>query len=251
MEVDPSCLSKDGSRACVERVDGGQPYLPDPMLDHSRYQEGVESKLQNIEDGLLRSLYWGPKQLVKVWQCYFVNGFNFHTKDHNVGKLIMNYGVCVKSSSYRDTDNDFYGMLKEIIELDYPLNGDLHVVLFKCRWVDPTRGMKSMSIYTEYPSMMRDKGWLFARRRLDESWMDRVGLMCGISGRGKNYPILRLIQTIKPMTYTIQMVYNLLSISLQLCNTESETSRPGKDDEDSFDDYEIDDESEERDNNLD
>ncbi|KAL0307627.1 UNVERIFIED_CONTAM: hypothetical protein Scaly_2560900 [Sesamum calycinum] len=92
-----------------------------------------EPKLQIIKDGLLISLYWGPKQLVKTWLCYFVNGFNFHTEDHNVGKSTINCGVRVKSSSYRDRENDFYGMLEEIIDLDYPL---------KCRWVDPTRRMK-------------------------------------------------------------------------------------------------------------
>ncbi|KAL0325015.1 UNVERIFIED_CONTAM: hypothetical protein Sradi_5070800 [Sesamum radiatum] len=101
-----------------------------------------EPKLQIIKDGLLKSLYWRPEQLVKTWPCYFVNGFNFHTEDYNVGKSTINCGVRVKSSSYRDRDNDFYGMLEEIIDLDYPLNNDLHVVLFKCRWVDPTRRMK-------------------------------------------------------------------------------------------------------------
>ncbi|KAL0283929.1 UNVERIFIED_CONTAM: hypothetical protein Sangu_2858100 [Sesamum angustifolium] len=156
-------------------------YSPnDPLIDQL-----VESELQNIEDDLLRSLYWGPKQLVKTWPCYFVNGFNFHTEDHSVGKSTMNCEVCVKSSSYRDTENDYYGMLEEIIELDYPLNDDLHVVLFKCRWVDPTREMKVhphyhlvdvnfkwvyqkdepfilaqqavQVYYTEYRSMKRDK----------------------------------------------------------------------------------------------
>ncbi|KAL0383123.1 UNVERIFIED_CONTAM: hypothetical protein Scaly_0599600 [Sesamum calycinum] len=64
-------------------------YSPDdPLIDQL-----VESELQNIEDDLLRSLYWGPKQLVKTWPCYFVNGFNFHTEDHNVGKSTMNCGI--------------------------------------------------------------------------------------------------------------------------------------------------------------
>ncbi|KAL0358499.1 UNVERIFIED_CONTAM: hypothetical protein Sangu_0699300 [Sesamum angustifolium] len=69
-------------------------YSPDdPLIDQlvtidfvGWFKSRVESELQNIEDDLLRSLYWGPKQLVKTWPCYFVNGFNFHTEDHNVGK---------------------------------------------------------------------------------------------------------------------------------------------------------------------
>ncbi|KAL0307566.1 UNVERIFIED_CONTAM: hypothetical protein Scaly_2978700 [Sesamum calycinum] len=94
-------------------------------------------------------------------------------------------------------------MLEEIIELDYPLNDDLHVVLFKCRWVDPTRGMKVhphyhlvdvnfkwvyqkdepfilaqqevQVYYTEYPSMKRDKiDWMAVcktkARRVESHW---------------------------------------------------------------------------------
>ncbi|KAL0313157.1 UNVERIFIED_CONTAM: hypothetical protein Sradi_5715000 [Sesamum radiatum] len=124
-------------------------YSPDdPIIDQivatdfkAWFKRRVEPELQNIEDDLLKSLYWGPNQLVTTWSCYFVNGYNFHTEEHNIGKSTMNCGVCVKSSSYTDTDIDFYGMLEEIIQLDYPLIDGLQVVLFKCKWVDPTRGM--------------------------------------------------------------------------------------------------------------
>ncbi|KAL0430494.1 UNVERIFIED_CONTAM: hypothetical protein Sradi_0675400 [Sesamum radiatum] len=102
-------------------------YSPDdPIIDQivatdfkAWFKRRVEPELQNIEDDLLKSLYWGPNQLVTTWSCYFVNG-----------------------SSYTDTDIDFYGMLEEIIQLDYPVIDGLQVVLFKCKWVDPTRGMK-------------------------------------------------------------------------------------------------------------
>ncbi|KAL0325043.1 UNVERIFIED_CONTAM: hypothetical protein Sradi_5073600 [Sesamum radiatum] len=157
--------------------------------------------------------------------------------------------VCVKSSSYRDTENDFYGMLEEIIELDYPLNDDLHVVLFKCRWVDPTRGMKVhphyhlvdvnfkrvyqkdepfilaqqevQVYYTEYPSMKRDKiDWMAVcktkARRVESHWTNVAYQI------DEEVPVPEVQQTVKPTTYTIQMVCNLLSISLQLCNMESE-----------------------------
>ncbi|KAL0362343.1 UNVERIFIED_CONTAM: hypothetical protein Scaly_1189500 [Sesamum calycinum] len=43
---------------------------------------------------------------------------------------MMDSRVCVKSSSYTDEKNDFYGIIKEIIQL------------FKCCWVDSIRGMK-------------------------------------------------------------------------------------------------------------
>ncbi|KAK4390263.1 hypothetical protein Sango_2089600 [Sesamum angolense] len=47
----------------------------------------------------------GPTVEVTTFQCYFVNGYNFHTEDHSVGKSTMNCGVCFKSSSYTDTDS--------------------------------------------------------------------------------------------------------------------------------------------------
>lgn len=65
--------------------------------------------------------------------CYFVNGYNLHTIDHNKGKSNMNRGVSIKSFSYTDTDGDFYGLLAKIIELDYPIYPNLHVVLFNCK----------------------------------------------------------------------------------------------------------------------
>ncbi|KAL0282920.1 UNVERIFIED_CONTAM: hypothetical protein Sangu_2922600 [Sesamum angustifolium] len=102
----------------------------------------MEPELQNIEDDLFKSLYWGPNQLMTTWPCYFVNGYNFHTEEHKIGNSTMNCGVCVQNSSYTDTDIDFYGMLEEIIQLDYPVIDGQQVVLFKCKWVDPTRGMK-------------------------------------------------------------------------------------------------------------
>ncbi|KAL0458075.1 UNVERIFIED_CONTAM: hypothetical protein Slati_0434700 [Sesamum latifolium] len=124
--------------------------------------------LNSTENELLKSHYWGPSADVTSIPCYFVNGYNFQTEQHNTGKSTMNCGVCVKSSSYTDEDNDFYGIIEEIIQLTYPLIPDLHIVLFKRRWVDLVRGMK-------YPSLKRDKAdWLVvaevkARRVVDES----------------------------------------------------------------------------------
>ncbi|KAL0295150.1 UNVERIFIED_CONTAM: hypothetical protein Sangu_3203600 [Sesamum angustifolium] len=117
--------------------------------------------------------------------------------------------VCVKSSSYTDEKNDFYGIIEEIIQLMYPLIPNLHIVLFKCRWVDTVRGMKVHPSYhpvdvnfkklyqkddqlipaqqvvqvyfTEYPSMKRDiADWIAvfkikARRVFDNSkWTETV-----------------------------------------------------------------------------
>ncbi|KAL0328000.1 UNVERIFIED_CONTAM: hypothetical protein Scaly_2232600 [Sesamum calycinum] len=44
-------------------------------------------------------------------------------------KSTMNHEMCVKSSSYIDTDSDFYGILEEIIQLDYLLIPNMHIIL--------------------------------------------------------------------------------------------------------------------------
>ncbi|KAL0370881.1 UNVERIFIED_CONTAM: hypothetical protein Sangu_0406200, partial [Sesamum angustifolium] len=84
----------------------------------------------------------GPIAEVESVTAYFVNGYSFQTERHNTVKSTMNYGVCVKSSSYTDEKNSFYGIIENIIQLTYPLIPNLHIVLFKCHWVDPVQGMK-------------------------------------------------------------------------------------------------------------
>ncbi|KAL0323571.1 UNVERIFIED_CONTAM: hypothetical protein Sangu_1976400 [Sesamum angustifolium] len=169
------------------------------MLDVNK----VKSNFNYTDNELWKLHYWVPTTEVPTFTCYLVNDYNFHTERHSVGKSTMSYGVCVKNSSYTNTDSDFYGILEEIIQLDYPLIPNMHITLFKCRWVDPVRGMKVhpcyqlvdvnfkkvyqknetfileqqavQVYYTTYPIMKRDKGdWMTicktkARRVIDDS----------------------------------------------------------------------------------
>jgi len=48
----------------------------------------------------------------------------------------MNSGVCVKGSTYNKNECDYYGIIEEILELQY-LGDDNHIFLFKCHWFDP------------------------------------------------------------------------------------------------------------------
>ncbi|KAK4383016.1 hypothetical protein Sango_2818000 [Sesamum angolense] len=75
----------------------------------------VKDEINYTGNKLLKLHYWGPTAGVTTFPCYFVNGYNFQTQRHSVGKLTVNCGVCVKSSSYTDTDSDFYGILEEVI----------------------------------------------------------------------------------------------------------------------------------------
>jgi len=66
-----------------------------------------------------------------------VNGYRFHTRDYGRNKSTMNSGVCVKGSAYNENEIDYYGILEEVIELQF-LGQDNNVFLFKCHWFDPT-----------------------------------------------------------------------------------------------------------------
>ena len=53
----------------------------------------------------------------------------------------MNSSVCAKESCYNDHERDYYGMLVEILELEYFGIGN-KVVLFKYDWYDTGKGLR-------------------------------------------------------------------------------------------------------------
>ena len=87
----------------------------------------------------LRSLAQGPN--------FIGNGFRFHVKEIEERRKTQNSGVVViaKTTSYSSAndrnpvigDVTYYGVLKEIVELEYFLSRK--VVLFKCDWVGQGR----------------------------------------------------------------------------------------------------------------
>lgn len=89
------------------------------------------------------SLAWRPKRLVKSWPIYTVNGYKFHTKTWSEGMQSYNYGVCVRGTN-GELEDDFFGILSDIIELEYPGMPTKKLVVFKCDWFDntPNRGTR-------------------------------------------------------------------------------------------------------------
>lgn len=75
---------------------------------------------------------------VKTYSGYIVNGFKFQTHSACSGKSTTNSGVCVKGTSLGEGEADFYGILNEIVEIEYPNMPIKRVVLFTCEWFDPT-----------------------------------------------------------------------------------------------------------------
>ena len=59
----------------------------------------------------------------------------FHTFDLGQHRSTANYGVVVRAG-----DVDFYGIIREIIEVSFPGALNLRCSLFKCDWFDPVVG---------------------------------------------------------------------------------------------------------------
>ncbi|KAL0289026.1 UNVERIFIED_CONTAM: hypothetical protein Scaly_2713500, partial [Sesamum calycinum] len=106
----------------------------------------------------------------------FKDWFKRRTERHNTGKSTMNCEVYVKSSSYIDRENDFYRIIEEIIQLTYPLIQNLHIVLFKCHWVDPVRGMKVHPRYhlvdVNFKLYQKDDPFILAQQEVQVYFME-------------------------------------------------------------------------------
>ncbi|KAL4578884.1 hypothetical protein LXL04_015015 [Taraxacum kok-saghyz] len=83
-----------------------------------------------------------PSRLVKSHKGYFVKGYKFHTRKHGDGRITNNCGVCVRGTTYNDEESDYFGLLDEVLEVDYLGSERCIVVLFKCTWFDNAHGVK-------------------------------------------------------------------------------------------------------------
>lgn len=90
----------------------------------------------SITDKRVQDISYGPRTTARVYPGFIVNGYRFHTKDYGQNKSTMNSGICVKGSTYIGNELDYYGILEEVLELQY-LGHDNHIVIFKCHWFDP------------------------------------------------------------------------------------------------------------------
>ena len=97
-----------------------------------------------VNNQYFHDLAWGPKRKVLTWQTYFVNRYKFHTDEWSCYKKTINSGVCVKGSQQATDQLYYYGIIKEIIQLEYTGHPMKQVVLFNCEWFDTVlnRGMK-------------------------------------------------------------------------------------------------------------
>ncbi|XP_073015896.1 uncharacterized protein [Primulina eburnea] len=113
----------------------------DKMLDTnfaSWFESHVKEPNSNVHDDMMKDFASGPLRNTRVYSGYYVNGFKFHVTRRNSTTLTSNSGVYVKGSSNLTDELDYYGMLDEIIEVEYPALPIKRIVLFKCSWYDPT-----------------------------------------------------------------------------------------------------------------
>ncbi|XP_043714668.1 uncharacterized protein LOC122663022 [Telopea speciosissima] len=103
----------------------------------------------------IKCLARGPNSEARSYMGYIIKGTRFHTKVHGINRKTQNSGVLITAltnsfSSQKDKHPieghvTYYGILKQVIELEY--SGDLKVMLFKCEWAHPERGLEKDELW--------------------------------------------------------------------------------------------------------
>jgi hypothetical protein len=81
---------------------------------------------------------------VKSYDIYEVNGYRFCSENYEKKKRklsTINSTVLVSGDDGNGKDLEYYGIIKDIIELKFDGNDDFSLVLFECRWFHPTNGI--------------------------------------------------------------------------------------------------------------
>ncbi|OMO60380.1 TdcA1-ORF1-ORF2 protein [Corchorus olitorius] len=125
----------------------------------------VQTRENAVTDPLLQDLAWPPSNKATSWPAYMVNGYNFHTFVHGQGRATINSGICVCGSDSNDPSHDFYGILKDVVQIEYcGSTFSMNVVLFEASkeesdqdatayQVDDILHAPSVSISEQIPSL--------------------------------------------------------------------------------------------------
>ncbi|XP_062006966.1 uncharacterized protein LOC133724291 [Rosa rugosa] len=115
-------------------------------------KERVANAMSIPDNDVSETMRWmagGPRHEVPTFSGYHVSGVDFNTKSRDNVRSVQNSGVFLladamqvasaKDRKPRTDDMDFYGVIKTIWEVDYY---KFRVPLFKCDWVESSRGVK-------------------------------------------------------------------------------------------------------------
>ena len=104
------------------------------------------TRVHNIRK-FYKDIVRGPTPFVVRYKKYCINGFLFITKEHESSRRYQSSGICrdsmttfcssSKDKSLADEATIYYGVLKDIIRLEY--YEGYKPVLFKCDWVKVTQ----------------------------------------------------------------------------------------------------------------
>lgn len=84
----------------------------------------------------------GPLRNATSCPVYIANGYKFCTSAWGEERKTFNSGVCVSGIGHDGTTNEYYGVIKEILKLEWTRTTQ-KLVLFYCDWFDPSKhGMK-------------------------------------------------------------------------------------------------------------
>lgn len=137
-----------------------QPFLNDFVSQfghgavYSTFEAWFKECVNNPNNGVnnfLQDISWGPAPTITTMFKYCMNGYKFYTEEcSKYKKKSNNSGVCVKGGEgNQDGENDYYGVIKEILELSYSGWPYKKIILFRCKWFDPTP-RRGTNVHSQY-----------------------------------------------------------------------------------------------------
>lgn len=94
----------------------------------------------NVDSALCQMSY-GFRRRVTSYGCYDINGYRFRSEKYEGKRAALttiNTGVCVSSVDENNNTLEYYGVIEDIIKVSWEGSLQLELVLFDCRWFDPT-----------------------------------------------------------------------------------------------------------------
>ncbi|CAA7018781.1 unnamed protein product [Microthlaspi erraticum] len=85
----------------------------------------------------LEELVYGPKSEVTCYPRYCTRGFAFQIFRERSTRSTSDFGI-----SSRSGDIIYYGVLREILEVQFPGLLNLRCIVFNCDWYDPVNGLR-------------------------------------------------------------------------------------------------------------